>query len=219
MLAAYLLIFYENLIFTDRPISHIYFFVGGVQSRIGLQPKWTRGQGKLAVQACWLAMFPVFPFPTCQGRQSWRVGVATPIFWTGESWGSWTGREILLYVIMYWKYVRKRWLLERNRIILHRSSCKWPIFAWKIEFLVKLLEKLKFFENLPAKVEIFYTRINDPQISNQIDAAKSMGKIMNRNSRFGNRDIGYICWRAVFKFGGKELCRDSKWWGCREFVG
>jgi len=25
--------------------------------------------------------------------------------------GSWTGREILLYLIMYRKYVRKRWLL------------------------------------------------------------------------------------------------------------
>ena len=31
--------------------------------------------------------------------------------------GSWTGREILLYFIMYRKYVRKWWLLKRNKII------------------------------------------------------------------------------------------------------
>jgi len=31
--------------------------------------------------------------------------------------GSWTGREILLYLIMYRKYVRKWWLLKKNRII------------------------------------------------------------------------------------------------------
>ena len=36
--------------------------------------------------------------------------------------GSWTGRDILLYLIMYRKYVRKWLLLKRNRII-------WPEVA------------------------------------------------------------------------------------------
>src|SRR6218665_2640546 len=50
--------------------------------------------------------------------------VATPIFWAGGrvgvagriAGGSWTGREILLYLIMYMKYmyVRKWLLLKRN---------------------------------------------------------------------------------------------------------
>src|SRR6218665_593800 len=59
--------------------------------------------------------------------------VATPIFWAGGSCGgrregrrgslgSLTGREILLYLIMYRKYVRKWLLLKRNRII-------WPEVA------------------------------------------------------------------------------------------
>src|SRR6218665_2459076 len=48
-------------------------------------------------------------------RQPWGCwGVATPRFWAGGSWGSsgvagglWTSRKILLYLIMYRKYVRK----------------------------------------------------------------------------------------------------------------
>src|SRR6218665_3666251 len=51
----------------------------------------------------------------------------------GRGW-LWTGREILLYLIICRKYVRKWCLLKRNRIICPRSSCKWPICAWKIEF-------------------------------------------------------------------------------------
>jgi len=34
-----------------------------------------------------------------------------------------------------------------------------------------LPEKIKIFGNLPVEIEIFWTRIHDPQISNQIDAA------------------------------------------------
>jgi len=76
------------------------------------------------------------------------------------------GREILLYLIMYRKYVRKWWLLKRNRIICPKSNCKWAIFALKID-LFKLsernwnfskicLKKWKFSENLPWKIEIFW---------------------------------------------------------------
>src|SRR6218665_2672662 len=39
-----------------------------------------------------------------QGRQSWGLGVATPDFGLVESW---MGRKILLYLIIYRKYVRK----------------------------------------------------------------------------------------------------------------
>src|SRR6218665_736199 len=58
--------------------------------------------------------------------------IATPIFLAGGrgggAGGSWTGREILLYVIMYRKYVRKWFLLKRNRII-------WPEVAVNGNFL------------------------------------------------------------------------------------
>ena len=36
-----------------------------------------------------------------EGRGRGRRGVV------GRSWGSWKDREILFYLIMYWKYVRK----------------------------------------------------------------------------------------------------------------
>ena len=32
------------------------------------------------------------------------------------------------------------------------------------------MKKLKIFGNLPVEIEMFLTRIHDPQISNQIDA-------------------------------------------------
>src|SRR6218665_3250513 len=64
-----------------------------------------------------------------QERQSWGFGIATPIFWAGRGCGgSWTGREILLYLIMYRNYVRQWWLLKRNRII-------WPEVAVNEQFL------------------------------------------------------------------------------------
>ena len=45
-------------------------------------------------------------------------------------------------------------------------------FAWKNwNFLWNCLKKSKLLGNLPGKIEIFFTRIHDPQISNQIDAA------------------------------------------------
>jgi len=40
-------------------------------------------------------------------RQSWGLGVATPRFWAWGPQGSLTGGKILLYLIMYGKYVRK----------------------------------------------------------------------------------------------------------------
>ena len=40
---------------------------------------------------------------------------------------------------------------------------------------VKLPEKMKLFENLPGKIEIFLIQIHDLQISNQIDAADWVG--------------------------------------------
>src|SRR6218665_2296260 len=54
------------------------------------------------------------------GGQSWGLRVATSRFWAGGSregrggsLESWAGREILLYLIMYRKYVRKWLLLKR----------------------------------------------------------------------------------------------------------
>jgi len=102
------------------------------------------------------------------------------------------GREILLYLIMYWKYVRKWWLLIRNRIICPEVAVNEQILPGKSNLFFNYLKKSKFFKNLPGKnriflwnclkkskflwnlpgkIEIFLTRIHDPQISNQIDAA------------------------------------------------
>ena len=71
----------------------------------------------------------------------------------GVAGGSWTGREILLYLIMYRKYVRKWFLLKRNRII-------WPEVAVNGNFcqenqFFNCLKKLKFFGNLPVEIEFF----------------------------------------------------------------
>src|SRR6218665_1423269 len=95
-----------------------------------------------------------------QGRQFWGMRVATPIFWAGGSCGvagrvvgrvaggslgSWTGREILLYLIMHRKYVRKWLLLKRNRIIWPEVAVNGHFFAWKSIFF-NCLKKSKFSE-------------------------------------------------------------------------
>src|SRR6218665_3785482 len=61
---------------------------------------------------------------SCVGRREGRRG----------SLGSWTGREILLYLIMYRKYVRKWLLLKRNGIICPEVAVNGQFFPWKIEF-------------------------------------------------------------------------------------
>jgi len=91
---------------------------------------------------------------------------------------------------------------------LLRNSCKWAIFVWKIEIFFKLPEKSKFFGNLPRKSDFFvklpeknqkkirnlpvkmdfFSRIHDPQISNQIDAAALDGPLTN----FGWRKLANL---------------------------
>ena len=62
------------------------------------------------------------------------------------------GREILLYLIMYRKYVRKWLLLKRNRIICPEVAVNGLFLLGKSIFL--LPEKFKIFGNLPAKLDI-----------------------------------------------------------------
>ena len=71
---------------------------------------------------------------------------------------------------MHRKYVRKWWLLKRNRIICPEVAVNGQFLPGKSTLLVKLPEKPKCFVNLPGKIKILLTRIHDPQISNQIDA-------------------------------------------------
>src|SRR6218665_1901160 len=80
---------------------------------------------------------------SCGGRREGHMGVVGVV----------DGREILLYLIMYRKYVRKWLLLKRNRIIWPEVAVNGHFFAWKIEFFL-LPEKIKIFENLPAKLNI-----------------------------------------------------------------
>ena len=86
--------------------------------------------------------------------------VATPRFLAGEVGGrrgSLTGGKILLYLIMYtlyrkYMYVRKWWLLKRNRIICPEIAVNDQFLPGKFNFFVKLPEKSKCVENLPGQI-------------------------------------------------------------------
>src|SRR6218665_2387193 len=78
--------------------------------------------------------------PQDLGKGSWGVA--------GGSWESWTGREILdlLYVIMYRKYVQKRCLLKRNRIICPEVAVNEEFLHGKLNFFTHCQKKSKFFK-------------------------------------------------------------------------
>src|SRR6218665_1335578 len=118
----------------------------------------------LVIHSSWKRLL----FIAIQGRQSWGLRVAAPIFLagghvgvggraSGGSLGSWTGREILLYLIMYRKYVRKWLLLKRNRIIWPEVAVNGHFFAWKINFF-NCLKKSKFSE-ICLQNSIFFCKI------------------------------------------------------------
>src|SRR6218665_2546359 len=65
-----------------------------------------------------------------EGREPQILGSGV----AGGSLESLTGCEILLYLIIYRKYVRKWLLLKRNRIIWPEVAVNGQFFAWKIEF-------------------------------------------------------------------------------------
>jgi len=107
---------------------------------------------------------------SAQGHQSWECGGSrSPDFgqggrwgWVaGESWKWWTGREILLYLIMCRKYVRKWWPLKRNWIIcqevavngqfLPGNSIFFNFLKNRKKFLVKFTEKIKNFRKFAWK--------------------------------------------------------------------
>jgi len=87
-----------------------------------------------------------------------------------------------VYAYVYRKYVRKWWLLKRNRIICpkvavnkqflpgNRNFSKiclkkskfFKNLPGKIDFFKNCLKKSKFLGNLPGKIESLLTRINDP---------------------------------------------------------
>src|SRR6218665_2089190 len=101
------------------------------------------------------------------------------------------GREILLYLIMYTKYVRKWLLLKRNRIIWLEVAVNGQFFAWKIDdffyclknqnfrkfacktrySFVKLLEKIEIFRKFACRNRIFFDPDPRPPDFNQIDVA------------------------------------------------
>jgi len=75
--------------------------------------------------------------------------------------GSWTGREILLCLLMYRKYVRKWGLFKRNRIICPEVAVNEQFLFGKSIFfklpekIEKFVEKSKFFQTLAGKVIVF----------------------------------------------------------------
>src|SRR6218665_240938 len=89
--------------------------------------------------------------------------------------GSWTGREILLYLFMPRKYmyVQKWLLLKRNRIICPEVAINGQFLPGKSNSFVKLHRKIEISRKFTWKIEILLTRIHDPQISNQPDALHS----------------------------------------------
>ena len=103
------------------------------------------------------------------------------------------GRKILLYLIMYRKYVPKWWLLKRNRIIwpelaVHSQfKSKFSVKSPKIEifrkfalnyqiFLWNYLKKSKFFGNLPWKIDFLWN----------CKKSKFFGKFNRKSNFLGN---------------------------------
>jgi len=84
-------------------------------------------------------------------------GLGVVGFWAGGSWGGHRGSGvvIILYLIMYWKNVRKWLLLMINRIICPDGAVNEQFLAGKLKFFEKLSEKSKFFKNVFEKIEIF----------------------------------------------------------------
>src|SRR6218665_1690555 len=82
-------------------------------------------------------------------------GVARRV--AGGSLESWTGPEILLYLIIYRMNVRKWLLLKRNRIISPEVAVNGQFFAWKIDFF-NCLKKSKFSE-IYLENSIFFCKI------------------------------------------------------------
>src|SRR6218665_1849432 len=72
--------------------------------------------------------------PEAEGREPQNLGRGVAGRVAGGSLESLTGREILLYLFMYRKYVRKWLLLKRNKIICPEVAVNGQFFAWKIEF-------------------------------------------------------------------------------------
>jgi len=102
------------------------------------------------------------------------IGGRNPQILGRGSWSSQGGREILLslYLIMYMKYVRKRWLLKRNIIICPEVTVNGPSLPKRSNFFVKLHEKIEIFRKICLeKSNIFFTRIHDPSHLKKIDAA------------------------------------------------
>src|SRR6218665_2319296 len=90
-----------------------------------------------------------------QGVNPGRLGVAIPRFWAGVVGGRRTGREILLYLIIYRKDVRKWRLLKRNRIICLEVAVNERYFCLENRISFKIArKKLKLFKTLPGKIEI-----------------------------------------------------------------
>ena len=66
-----------------------------------------------------------------------------------------TGHEILLYLIMYRKYVRKWWLLKINRIIFPEVAVNGQFLPGKLNLFLNCMKKSKLFGDLPGKINFF----------------------------------------------------------------
>src|SRR6218665_319347 len=93
-------------------------------------------------------------------RQSWGVGGRAPPVLGREvvgrsQGGSWTGHKILVYLIMYRKYVRKWSLLKRNRIICLEIAVNSQFLPGKSKVFVKLPEKIEICQKFARKLNFF----------------------------------------------------------------
>src|SRR6218665_3022023 len=97
-----------------------------------------------------------------RGPQSWGGwGSRSPRFWAGSrggsqdgSWGSWTGREILFYVIIQEVY-SKVVTFERNRKICPEVAVNEQCLPGKSKLFLNCLKNSKIFKNLPQKSKFF----------------------------------------------------------------
>ena len=159
-------------------------------------------------------------------RQSWGVGGSGPPDFGLRG----LGRVVKYYYILSWhrKYVRKWWLLKSNRTIYPGIAVNIQFLPGKSRFLGKLPWKIEIFceitwknrnfseicpeksifceiawknRKFSYKIEIFLTRIHDPQISNQIDAAA-----MSRQNRHQmNEEVSSNCKQRPKTFCGDRL--------------
>ena len=109
-------------------------------------------------------------------------------------------------LIMYRKYVRKWWLLKRNRIICLEIAVNSQFLAGKSKFVMKLRKKSKFVWNLPIKIAFLWNCLKKSEFLGNFPRKSNFvwNCLINRNSSeicLKNRIFFKISWKKSKFFG------------------